>query len=261
MITRFLLLIVLVVPFAAHGQFKKINTVEVSEDILTANVDRPGDLYITTVTGQFQKFDKDGKLALVYKNNPVPELFDPRDGARLFAFYRHDRQYAYLNPSFDFNKSFVIDSAFVAEPWLVCASGDFNVWVADAADATIRKINVNQGRVDAEAKLPATIDIKSVKLIREYQGYLFLLTDKAIIIYNSIGKAVKTINTTSSYLNFLGEEVYYLQDGKLRFMDLFTGEAREQILPATCVMALITDERLYLINQKTIDLFEVKPDK
>ncbi|HTJ50973.1 MAG TPA: hypothetical protein VL443_16035 [Cyclobacteriaceae bacterium] len=259
--TRFILLISLIAPLALHGQFKKIKTVEVSEDILTAYVDRPGDLYIATVTGQFQKFDKDGKLALVYKNNPAPELFDPRDGARLFAFYRSNRQYAYLNPSFDFNKSFVIDSAFVLEPWLVCASGDFNVWVLDGADATMRKINVNKGQVDAEVKLPASFDVKSIRSMREYQGMLFVLTDDAIMIYNSIGKAIKTINTKSAYVNFLGEEMYYLQDGKLRFVDLFTGDIRDQALPAPCTMALLTDERLYLIQQKSIDLFEVKPNK
>ena len=72
---------------------KKLTTRSVNESIVYATVDRPGDLYIVTSSGQIQKFDKDGKVASVYKNNPSPTLFDPRDGSRLFAYFRSDQHF------------------------------------------------------------------------------------------------------------------------------------------------------------------------
>ena len=83
---------------AASFAQKKITTRSVNESIVYATVDRPGDLYIVTGSGQIQKFDKDGKVASVYKNNPSPTLFDPRDGSRLFAYFRSDQHFSFLNP-------------------------------------------------------------------------------------------------------------------------------------------------------------------
>src|SRR5690349_9026195 len=70
-----------------YGQSIKIKTVEVSDTIAYAYVDRPGDLYIVTLAGQLQHFDKDGRLSMFYRKGPSLSLFDPRDGARLFAYY------------------------------------------------------------------------------------------------------------------------------------------------------------------------------
>ncbi|HMG93817.1 MAG TPA: hypothetical protein VK589_27350, partial [Chryseolinea sp.] len=73
-----LCLILLSTPIVAQ---KKIATQSINESITYATVDRPGDLYIVTASGQIQKFDKDGKVTSVYKNNPAPTQFDPRDGS------------------------------------------------------------------------------------------------------------------------------------------------------------------------------------
>src|SRR4051794_35418219 len=108
---------------------KKIRTLEVSDTIVFATVDRPGNFYLIMKNGQIQKFDKDGKLMIGYKCNTVPTLFDPRDGARLFAYFRELKEYDYFNPSFDITGSFHIDPAFAIQPWLINASGENKLWV------------------------------------------------------------------------------------------------------------------------------------
>ena len=113
---------------------KKITSREVSDEIVFATVDRVGELYVVTKNGQIQKFDINGKLLSLYKNGPIPTLFEPRDGSRLFAYFRKDRKIEYLNPSFEVPTAALIDSAFVIDPWLACSSGDHNLWVLDAED-------------------------------------------------------------------------------------------------------------------------------
>src|SRR6185436_12722640 len=79
----------------------KIKTLELSDTINTANIDRAGDLYVITRNSQFQKFDLNGSLVLLMKNDHTPTLFDPRDGSRLFAYYRNNQRYDYMSPSFE----------------------------------------------------------------------------------------------------------------------------------------------------------------
>lgn len=258
---KFLTTCFFIFPLAVFCQSQKIKTLETSDTTIAAFVDRPGDLYLASVSGQFQKFSKDGEVQVVHKNQPAPDLFDPRDGARLFAFYRNLRQYAYLDPSFDFLNTYKIDSAFVIDPWLICPSGDFNVWILDAADASLKKVNTRLEKIEVDVKIDPSLAATDVLYLREYQGFLFGLTkSSSIVIFNSMGKLIKTLTAPGiRYFNFLGEELYYASGGKLKFFDLFSAETREMNLPAPCKFALLTDERLYLVKEKSVDLFNFKP--
>lgn len=248
----------------SFGQtFKKIKSVEVSDTVKFAAVDRPGELYILSKGSHLQHFDKDGKLLSFYKNPPAPTLFDPRDGSRLFAYFRKTQQYAYLSPSFETAANYKIDSAFVIDPWLICASGDHNIWILDAADWSLKKIDVKHGAVSTEVEL-ASLNKESKEDIismREYQGFLFVLDKKqGILIYSSLGNLIRAISIQGlHYFNFLGEELYYPVHDSLVFFNLFSTDTREIKMPAAAEFSLITDERLFLIKNKVIDIFEVAP--
>jgi hypothetical protein len=242
---------------------KKITTQNVNESITYATVDRPGDLYIVTASGQIQKFDKDGKLTSVYKNNPSPTLFDPRDGARLFAYFRSDQHFAFLNPSFDVTNSNKLDAAVAIDPWLMCVSGDHNFWVLDAADISLKKINAATGTVTVDVKVsekPAD-DISSFVYLREYQGFVFLLQkNKGVLIFSGLGRLLKVVGENDlTHFNFLGEELYFQTGSSINFFNLFTAETREMPLKQTGQFVLLTDERLFIIHKNSIDFFEITP--
>jgi hypothetical protein len=242
---------------------KKIRTLEVSDTIVFATVDRPGDLYLITDDGQFQKFDKDGKLVIVYKNKTLPTVFDPRDGARLFAYYRQSQEYMYYNPSFDVTGAFRIDPAFAIQPWLLCPSGDHKLWVLDGVDHSLKKINPKDSEVELEVVVDATIiqNAHAFTVLREYQGFVFLLNPhKGIFIFNNLGKHIKTIEAAGIHqFNFLGEELYYVHNKQLHFLDLFSAEERTLPPVQQGRMYLLTDERQFVAGYKTVDIFEFKP--
>ncbi len=243
---------------------KKITTRSVNESIRYATVDRPGDLYVVTVSGQIQRFDKDGNVASIYKNNPIPTLFDPRDGSRLFAYFRNDQHFAFLDPSFEVTRSGKLDPAIAIDPWLMCVSGDYNFWVLDAADMSLKKINASNGTVTVEAKISeqAGDSISSYVYLREYQGFVFLQhTKKGVLVFSSLGKPLKTIGKAAiTHFNFLGEEFYYNSASAIHFFNLFTAETREMPIKQTGQQfVLLTDERMFIVNDKSIDFFEIKP--
>lgn len=247
--------LILIVATQTFAQ-KKIKLVTLSDQIIYATVDRPGDLYIVTRHNQIQKFDVDGKLLTVYKNPPPPTLFDPRDGARLFAYFRQDQHYSFLSPSFEVTSSHSLDSSFAIDPWLVCTSGDHNIWIIDASDLSLKKVNTQTTTVDVDTKIPQNLsrDISSYTFIREYQGFLFLLDkNNGIIVFNSMGKWLKTIERPGLlHFNFLGEELYYLQDGQVVFFNLFTAQTRTIPARPSAQFFLITDERIFTVTDTTI---------
>jgi hypothetical protein len=250
----------LFIPLISVAQSKKIKTFETSETIAAIYIDRAGDIYLKSEQGQIQKFSEDGTLKGVYKTNPAPTLFDPRDGSRLFAFYRESRSYDYLTPSFSITSSYKIDSAFVIEPWLVCSSGDANLWLIEAADGRLKKINPKSGEIEIEAKLDLTLNIRDIITMREYQGFVFILIKgKGIVVFNGMGKLIRTIEErTIGSFNFLGEELYYKVGENLLFFDLFSAETRNVKLPAVCEMVIVTDERMYLMHGKGVDIYSFK---
>jgi hypothetical protein len=262
----FALLIVAYLPLQAQEKSKlpkKIKTLEVSDTIVSASVDRSGELYIITRYGQFQRFDQDGHLQVLFKTEMVPTLFDPRDGARLFAYYRPVQQYEFLSPSFQIVSAFRIDSAFVIQPWLMCTSGDTKLWVLDAADHSLKKLNPKANEIEIEVVIDSTIikDATGFVTMREYQNFVFLLhPHDGIYIFNSLGKHIKTIDVKHLHtFHFLGEELYYVKGHHLKFFDLFTAETRELMLEGIKGHIILTDERLYAVHPRSIDIYEFKP--
>lgn len=259
------LLVLLAIISAPLFAQKKIKTLEISDTIASISIDRPGDFYVLTKQGQFQKFDENGHLIILYKNHShtTPTLFDPYDGARLFAYYREQQQYSYLNPSFEVTSSFRIDSAFVIQPWLIAPSGDYKLWVLDEADHSLKKINARTTEVEVEVQIDLTLlkDVKNVSTMRDYQGFVFLLhKGHGVYIFNSMGKHIRTLAVPGiSTFNFLGEEMYYHEGEKLKFFDLFTAESREVELPGKKGEIVLAENRLFLIHPTSIEIFEFKP--
>ena len=255
---------VLLVFFAiGAGAQEKLRTVSLSDTILYTAIDRTGDFYAVTKSGQIQRFNPDGKLSLLYKAMEPPTVFDPRDGARLFAYYRSDQHYEYLNPSFETTTSYKIDPSFAIQPWLICPSGDHKLWILDQADHSLKKINVRASEVEVEVVVDSAMIglAESFMTMREYQNFVFLLDPtKGIYIFNSLGNHVRTIESPDIHaFNFIGEELYYLRKGRIEFFNLFTTETRQLSVDPHYTDGLLTDERLILFKPETIDIFLFRP--
>lgn len=241
----------------------KIKTLTLSDTILQAAIDRPGDIYAVTSMGQIQRFDKDGKLTFSYKAEKIPTVFDPRDGARLFVYYREDQHYEFLTTSFQPIASYKIDPAFAIQPWLMCPSGEYKLWVLDNADHSLKKIDVKAAEVEVEVVLDSAViqNTQAFTSMREYQNFVFLLDpSEGIHIFNSLGKHLKAIAAPGiQSFNFLGEEMYYLRLGTVEFFNLFSAERRQLQVDPAYTDALLTDERMILFTPGKIDIYPFRP--
>ena len=244
------------------AQKPKPIAVTLPDSVTAAFIDRPGELYLQLGSGLLLRYDKDGSLRATAQATTPPTLFDPRDGARLFAYYRSTQQYTYLNPSFEAGILNPVDVAFATEPWLVCASGDYNVWILDVTDWSIKKIDTQKGIVLVETPVAgvAAANHEAITYMREYQGFLFLLErGKALHMYSSMGKHLRTLAAPGiQYFNFLGEEVYFDTNGRRQMFNLFSAKYDYAEGLASQDFALQSDERLYIIDGKVLEVHPVQ---
>ncbi len=256
-----LFLIISSIP-AATGQ-DRIRTIALTNSLRSIAIDRPGDFYTVSESGQIQRFDKNGELLLVYQAETTPTIFDPRDGARLFAYYRENQLCEFLSPSFQSMVAYPIDPAFAIDPWLVCPSGEYKLWILDRADNSLKQVDLKASVVEVEIPVDSALMQRpeAFTLIRDYQGFVFLLDpSRGILIFNRFGKHIRTINVRGiTSFNFLGEELYYVSDGSLKFFNLFSTETNSMHIPPGYLQALLTDERMILVGREAIDIFPFTP--
>ena len=145
----------------------------------------------------------------------------------------------------------------------MCPSNDNKLWLFDAADASIKKVNPITKEVVIEFYTD-TLKAKAAPAythLREYQNMIFLLDQQSgISVYSHIGKRIYQIDTKGiNNFNFFGEELYYLDGTKMKFFDLGTGTTREIEVGVEYKYVLASDESIILISQKNrILLFESK---
>jgi len=252
-----LVIITLLLSVAVFSQQKKISSIELS-DVEAAYVDRPGDIYIYQKNNTLKKFDSLGNLVLEKKFDQQPTVFDPRDGARMFTYFRKSGQCSYFSE--ETKQEFLIEQQYAIEPIMACSSGDHNIWIFDQADFSIKRVNPSLSKVVAESIIDQKQFTHQAEIIfmREYQNFLFLLEkNSGILIFNSLGIQIKKIPATEiGYFNFLGEELYYKKNDKLIFHDLFDSSMREESVDPNCTFALLTDRRQYVVYPNRVDIFK-----
>lgn len=251
-------LIAIVAATTSFAQ-KKVATVSIPSNVAYAAVDRPGDLYVVMTGGETLKFDKNGKQIGKKKFDRVPTIFDPKDGTRAFAYSRDKQTLESIAPDLSFSDTEPVHPEFAVSAWLVCPSKN-EFWILDSADFSIKKTKGRGTAIAYESQFSETI-VSNIQYMREYLNFLFVLDRvNGIHVLNNLGKDVHKIGSVNiPYFSFLGEEIYYPSGNTLQLFDLYTTEKREISLPHPAQFALLTDERMMLIKDRTIEFFEFTP--
>jgi len=254
--TNLLLLLLIASPLFATAQ-KKITAIDI-QDVASAYVDRPGDLYILHNDNKISKFDTLGMPIGNLSFEQTPAVFEPRDGARMFIYFADTKKGSFFSP--ETKQEFTIQNHFAIEPILATSSGDNHVWIVDKADWSVKRFDPKTSKIVSESLIDKTQFEGEPKIIaiREYQNFLFVLEkNTGILVFNGLGKQIKKIEGKKiPYFNFLGEELYYIKDDKLIFYDLFDGTTHEEAADSKSLYTLLTDARKYVVYSNRIDVFE-----
>ena len=249
--------------FLVNGQQigKKIKEIK-SAEVICATVDRLGNFFIVSKNNVIKKFDAQGKLMATLKGKNTT-LLEPWYHPSIFLYNQLNQKYWIYGRYFENGKEYSLDPSWAIQPTLVCPSNDNKLWLFDAADASIKKVNPITKEVVIEFYTD-TLTARAASVyahLREYQNMIFLLDQQSgISVYSHIGKRIYQIDTKGiNNFNFFGEELYYLDGTKMKFFDLGTGTTREIEVGVEYKYVLASDESIILISQKNrILLFESK---
>lgn len=253
--------ILLLLNAALHAQ-EPVRTVPL-KGVTQITADRAGDFYAVTAEA-IHKYDTNGVALRTVMTPAATSLFDTGNGVRLLAYFRENRAYAIYPPSLSPREPVRIDPAFAIEPWLLCSSGDYNIVIVDAADWSVKTVDTRQTAVDYEFALdPPGTGTPDIIFMREYQGFLFILdARKGISIYNRLGMKVNDLPVEGlRSFNFLGQELYYYQDGGIHFTDLFTLETRTVPFEGPYLDVVIGYERCMALTTRGLAFFSFAPGK
>ena len=240
---------------AAFGQ-KKVASVRIDNNVAFAAVDRPGDLYVISIDGTITKFNKSGSVVGSRKFQSVPTIFDPKDGTRAFAYFRNTQTIESITPDLSSTDSSPVHPEFAVSAWLVCPSKN-EFWILDSADFTLKKTKGKGSSIAYESAFKENT-VTNISYMREYLNFLFVVDD-GIHILNNLGKEINRLDVKVADFSFLGEELYYVSGNSINLIDLYTSEKRSIALPHATQFAFLTDDRMILVNEKTIEFFEFAP--
>lgn len=232
----------------AQGQsdFKKLKSWK-AKGVTSIAVDRIGNFFIEQSNGRISKYDPDGnQLAKISKTKAT--LLEPWYHPSIFV-YKSQQAYSVYGRNFENRKDYIIDPAIAIEPYLACPTHDNKLWVLDKADWSAKKINPLTNEVIQEFFINSTTQSDFI-FIREYLNLLILVDkNRGIIVMNHLGKEIESIIVQKpDAVHFFGEDLYYIEAGKLKFFNLTTEERYEITLPPDTQQALLTDERLLTVN-------------
>ncbi|MFM9074007.1 MAG: hypothetical protein ACKORJ_00285 [Bacteroidota bacterium] len=246
----------------------QLSNVQIPFTINGGSVDRLGEFYLTG-GGQLMRLDTEGRPASQVRlsdtgSRGLLECWNP------LRIWYHDPAHspnraAILDHSLAIQQdSVVIDPAIAIKPILIApAILNSNCWVLDM-DYSVKYLNLTTNTLMLEtAPLVDPGTDPGFLFIRAYQNLLFLQTrDRGILVMNMTGKVIRTIPTDgATHVGVLGEDIYFKRKNNLIFINLYTGDQSETMLPAEGSIILANDERLLIADGAIVRVFRFTPPR
>lgn len=219
-----------------------------SREISNASVDRLGNFFLLYKKGGIKKYDPNGKvMATLPKSKPT--LIEPWYHPSIFIYDRGTQKYFSFGRFFENVQEHKLPPEFAIEPYLVCPTHDNRLWILDKTDYSLKKVNPLNNEVQNEFVLDTGSASPSFTYLKEYQNLIFLQEKNAIWIINTLGKVINKIESAQlGNFGFFGQELYYLENNTVRFINLLTEESYELKLEGDLKYALVTDERILTVT-------------
>ncbi|TPE45021.1 hypothetical protein FJM65_06680 [Pontibacter mangrovi] len=196
-----------------------------------------------------------GRISSIHAWNPMKIVLFYEGSQELVLLDRFLRPITSLN---------LLDLQYEGTAKVAAPATDQGYWLFDETSLTLSKLNPNTRQMTVQTPLNLLLNREEfdVRQLQEYQNLVYLLDyNSGILVFDNLGNYKTRLPYAGlHYLGFRGNELYFVKDGKLYFVDLYTQQERVQQLPAVqkYVSALVGDKQLYLFSKNTLEVYLVE---
>lgn len=250
-------------PPAAAQQLRLQASLPLAQAQLVS-IDQLGQVYVAGKNNILYKLDARGKGLQTYSPTQQGQLrgVEAWNPNKTLLFYE-DRQQVVLLDRFLAPMATIrladLDPGLVR---LATLSSDDQLWVLNESDFSISKIDPRYPDARLSTRLNQILprSAHDFRLLREHQHHLYLLDrHSGLYTFDNMGTFKKKLPLTNlSHLGFLGDEAYFLREGKLVFFNLYSGRETAYALPpgSAYQQVLAADKVLYLFSDHQLDIYQ-----
>ncbi|MGV3585457.1 MAG: hypothetical protein ACO1OF_00500 [Adhaeribacter sp.] len=202
------------------------------------SLDRLSNIYVTDAKNILYKFDPSGKATQTFSPPATGHVANVEawNMVKTLLFY-DDRQQITLLDRFltpitsarlsDFTNGIIRTATLAA---------DDRVWLLNESDVTLSKVDIRypDAVLKTELNQILTESAGDIRFMREYQNNLYILDRvSGIYIFDNMGNYKKKLPIAGlNYIGFKDEDLYYVKENQLIFLNLYTQKIRTVNLPA-----------------------------
>ncbi|WP_132644080.1 hypothetical protein [Roseivirga ehrenbergii] len=262
-LTLFILIICQLTAFAQD--WKSLKSIKLNNLAHQVSIDRQGNLYVSSLNGAIDKYSINGELQSHYSptKKSSPHIIEAWQGLRVFVFYKDFQEYSFFDRFLSESERYTFGNQLaVSSVSLSTIAADNNIWVLNAQELSLKKIDTNSNEVISETNLNLILKNKThdFTYIREYQNLVFISDSKnGLLVFDNIGNYLETLPLFNiSFFSFKDSSLISIQNGKMIYFDIYTKQKKEVSLPdPSYTFVLMENKRVFLFKKETLDIFEL----
>ena len=232
-----------------------------SEKITTDNM---GSIYLSAGT-VLNKYDNEGKYLKNYsdKNNGGLSSIDASNPLKLLLFYQAFQQIVFLDNMLAPTRAPIsLGELGFRQVSAACISANNGFWIFNKQNSELIKFDNNLQKTFQSRNISQITEkvIQPIFLIEHNNNIFISDTTVGILVFDGYGTYNKTLPLKGlEQFQVLNDLLIYFQDEKLRSYNMKTMEQTEISLPdSNIIMARTEKEKLYLLKQKSVDIYQIK---
>ncbi|MBI3502339.1 MAG: hypothetical protein HY063_11150 [Bacteroidetes bacterium] len=249
----------------SDSKFTLVKSIPVSSKNFTT--DNLGNIYIINGSN-LEKYDSEGNLLKTYSNKNLGNIssVDVTNSLKVLVFYESFQQIVVLDNMFSPSANPVsLEMLGYNQTSLVCTSHNNGIWIYNKQNFELIRFDENFQQTNKTENITRQImqEVNPDFLIEQNNKVFLNDSAKGIFVFDIYGTYNKTIPLKGiGSFQISNDEIIYFKDGKLKSYNIKTLSEGEINLPTTEILyARSEKEKLYLLKQKSLDIYHVQNEK
>lgn len=252
--------------FVLHASFAVINWLLISQSEMQpvfGVTDNQRNFYVVDNRNTLFKIDSLGnELFRYHRQSGAVTNVDATNPFKLLLYYPSSQTIVITDNTLSLASTIELQPLGLTQVTSVCRSSDDNIWLFDASDFRLRKVD-NSGNVVREGSdlLQQTGFAPDVSFMLEHEQKVYLCDSvRGILVADLYGNYEKTIPIKGlKRFQFVNNQLAYFIDSKLWFYDLRTAQSDSLSINGVepFHQAVCNKDRLLTLGQNRLSLYRV----